>query len=315
VYQTDVTTRKRVLTDAQADERFKQVADATFALIKSIEGIIPKTDRGSEWSECKNVSSAAPSQSRDPFKGKVSELMSHGYVISFVGGLAASVVGYEESVQYLNQMGLVLNKGETQLPEQMYFYTRRDEAKGFARWYPSDELSDLSQARDLAARIMTTLRLSTSKSDSRMISFVATQQANITNSQLYFLAHHWEVGNRLSPDEIDSLEGLSKEFQTWLNSQSVTALADQAEGDPLIGNRLNLVAGGLDTVALAEFAIGELRQDRNDDRCGRIAGWLARSRRAFELGEKLHVRTESEYRADFRTLDAHYEMYRSICTS
>ncbi len=320
VYATDAKTQNRVLTDTEIDERFKQVVDSTFALIKSIENVIPKTDRSSEWSECKNVSSAVPSQSRDPFKGNVSELMSHGYVISFVGGLAASVVGYQESVQYLNQMGLFLNKGETQLPEQMYFYAKRDEAKGFARWYPPDELSDLSQARDLAARIMATLRLSTSKSDSRIISFVATRQANITNSELYFLAHHWEVGNRLSPDEIDSLEGLSKELQTWLNSQSVTALADQLRGDPLIddpliGDRLNLVAGGLDTVVLAEFAIGELRQDRNDDRCGRIAGWLARSRRAFELGQEKGVKTKPEYRAVFRTLDAHYEMYRSICTS
>lgn len=293
----------------EATPEFDPVRSATSDLLTAINAAVA-TSSGAPKSKCNKETYSLGEQSID--KKYMPELFTHGYVISFIASLAASALSNEQSVEYMNDMAPFLNAEEVELYEQLFFYMKRDEAKTLAGWYPPDHVEDLSRARELADQIIVKLRRPGSDADLQMISHISTQRASIINSELYELAHRWAEGRSFSPEEIESLEGLSKDLQIWLNAQSLTSLADKKD-EPMTRWRFAVVAGAYDTIALGQFAIGDLRQDRAD-RCGRILHWLIKARNASERAGKLQILERSELRSVFRTLDAHDDMYRNICT-
>jgi hypothetical protein len=70
-------------------------------------------------------------------------------------------------------------------------------------------------------------------------------------------------------------------------------------------------------LAMSDIVIGESKNDRSKDRCARVFDRLATAESIFRRWSQLRIRrsqsTESEYSSIFRTIDAHRELYESIC--
>jgi hypothetical protein len=167
----------------------------------------------------------------------------------------------------------------------------------------------ISATADIGSRFADELTITT---------YLRNKHAEVLNMEIFSRFHEWLEGHRLSPSDIEILEALSGEFQRWLQTQSHTALAADVY-DWMAPPAIHLVATGYDTLAMSDIVIGLSKNDLGRDRCARILERLVTSRSIFEFWAPIYVRSlkgsHSSFRGIFRTLDAHRDLYESVCAT
>ncbi len=233
---------------------------------------------------------------------ELSTIFSNGYTIIFVASLIIYSDDYEQAVQYFNRMAPYLDRTPSEPTGELYFYDRLAQAKYYARWFPHDAGADSSRAQEIVNSIIAAMNDQAAAqiaNRQKIIAHFKSEKCQMLNSQMFSLIRDWHEGRRLSSEEIIALERLAEEL-----------LASMADAQ-LMSWQLATFA---DTFAMKDIVVSDLTQDRSKDRCSRILRNLAKAKSNY-LGEaqRSGLMQDTEYRAVFRTIEAHYELYKGIC--
>jgi hypothetical protein len=273
---------------------------------------------------CPNLPTNVTNPQPDELATYFSTIFYSGYTITFVASLITFAYDYDASIGYMNDIAPVVERDLSELSGTVHFYVKRAEMKYHAHWFPRDLVSDdLKLARTSADNLLKMARdfgsssaLGLTANYGQVVSYLELVRAGIINFEIFSIVRDWLEGHRLSADEIRTLQILATELQTWIDAQAPHAEAEKPK-DPTGQRIINLVAAAHDTRALAEMAIGVSKQDTTGDRCARILEHLTKSKGIYDWSSRLQqpwgLSRASDPHSFSRLIEAHYQLYDSIC--
>lgn len=281
----------------------------------------------------------------------LTDIPAYGFAVAFVSDLELLTTTPERDLEFLENIAPYVDNKPHTLIAQAHFFFKRARAKLAAHVRAKDTIEDLRQARSLVNDIISithaeyvareseakaiTPNAKVASNDSsvkpdnltRILSHYCFVSAVFVNQWLSSMIEDWLQGWRLSPQQLEDLEGLPLggqglplgglpyELSEWANTHPVNALLIQVENDSKEPDeskkdltavlRILTIASVYDTLAMREIAVGVTRNDLTKDRCARISALLAQSR---DILNKLH---QIEY---LKITDAHYSVYESVCS-